>query len=77
MHGGKYSGDVSVPIMGIDRTIEAKIRATGFKQIYEWMADHYGVVIRADRAEPLICVRLKDFARLATIASRNEAEIPR
>ncbi len=29
--GGSFSGDVTVPILGIDRRLEAKIRRGGFK----------------------------------------------
>lgn len=32
--GGSYSGDLSVPVLGIDRRIEAKWRAGGFAQLY-------------------------------------------
>jgi Holliday junction resolvase len=76
--GGKYSADVSVPILGQDKRLECKIRATGFRQIYGWLADNYAVVCRADRAEPLITLRLSDFAALAYRAdverSREESQ---
>lgn len=68
--GGKYAGDISVPVLGIDRTLEVKCRASGWKQTYAWLADNYGLVIRADRAEPLIVLRLKDFAELAISRDR-------
>jgi Holliday junction resolvase len=36
--GGRYRGDVTVPILGIDRTIECKARGgKGFAQLYEWL----------------------------------------
>jgi Holliday junction resolvase len=69
--GGKFIGDVSVAILGNDRTIEAKVRKTGFAQVYRWLASHYAVAIRADRAEPLVCLRLRDFAELAIAADRK------
>lgn len=72
--GGKFSADVSVPVLGIDRKIEAKIRKAGFAQVYRWLAGNYGVVIRADRSPALICIRLEDFARLAISASRLDVE---
>jgi hypothetical protein len=63
--GGRYCGDVSVPVLGIDRVLEVKCRASGWKQAYAFLADNYGLVIRADREEPLMVMRLKDFAELA------------
>ena len=66
--GGRYCGDVSVPVLGDDKILEVKCRADGFKQIYEWLGDNYGLVIKADRSEPLICLRLKDAAFVLSIA---------
>lgn len=66
--GGSYKGDVSMPVLGRDVTLECKARANGFKQIYDWMADNYGVVLRADRKQPLICIRLTDFVELARLS---------
>jgi hypothetical protein len=63
--GGRYCGDVSVPVLGIDRTLEVKCRATGWKQAYAFLGQNYGLVIRADREEPLMVMRLKDFGELA------------
>lgn len=71
--GGRYAGDVSVPVLGVDRTLECKCRADGFKQIYAWLADNYGLILRADRAQPLIAIRLRDFAELAIAAGRWQA----
>jgi Holliday junction resolvase len=41
--------------------LEAKKRANGFKQIYEWKGDTDGLVIAADRQPPLIVLNLDDF----------------
>lgn len=69
--GGSFSGDVTVPILGIDRRLEAKIRRHGFSQIRRWLAGNYAVVYRADRDDALITLRLEDFAALAIAADRN------
>lgn len=66
--GGSYKGDVSMPVLGRDVTLEVKARAAGFKQIYGWLAENYGLVLRADRQQPLICLRLSDFAELARLS---------
>mgnify|MGYP001607020307 CR=1 FL=1 len=69
--GLDFAGDVNVPILGRDHRIEVKAKASGFKSIYSWLGDHYGLVIRADRSEPLMVVRLKDFAELAIKADQH------
>ncbi len=69
--GGSFSGDISIPILGVDQRLEAKIRRSGFKQIREWMAGNFAVVFRADRSEPLIVLRLADFAKLTIAADKN------
>lgn len=66
--GGKYTGDVSMPVLGRDVTLEVKHRKDGFKQVYDWLAGNYGLVLRADRQQPLICLRLSDFAELARLS---------
>src|SRR6516225_3533944 len=35
--GGSYLGDVTVPILGVDRVAEVKVRASGFGQLYAWL----------------------------------------
>lgn len=75
--GGSYKGDVSMPVLGHDVTLEVKARASGFKQIYGWLADNYGIVLRADREQPLICIRLTDFVELARLSDefRTQFEV--
>lgn len=68
---GSYVGDVSAAILGRDRIFEVKCRATGFRQLYQWLAGHYGLVVRADREEPLAVVRLRDLAELAIAADKK------
>jgi hypothetical protein len=60
--GGQFAGDI---LMGGKR-YEAKIRASGFKQIYEWLGDRAGLFIRSDRKETLIVLRAADFIELMT-----------
>ncbi len=59
--GGSYVGDVSIPIMGADWVFEAKVRADGFAQIYDWLGSHQGLFIRRDRAPRLVVLRESDF----------------
>lgn len=66
--GGSYKGDVSMPVLGRDVTLECKARAAGFTSIYKWLASNYGLVLRADRHQPLIVLRLRDFTELARLS---------
>lgn len=40
---------------------ELKKRGNGFKQIYEWIQESRYLIVAADRKEPLMVMRLKDW----------------
>jgi hypothetical protein len=63
--GGSFSGDIAVPIRGVDRRLECKRRARAFGTLYGWMGDNYALVLRDNRTESLVLLRLKDFVDLA------------
>ncbi len=63
--GGKFSGDIDCPVRGVDKKLECKRRARAFSTLYGWMGDNYALVVRYDRTEPLVILRLRDFAELA------------
>jgi Holliday junction resolvase len=67
----KPGADLSVPVLGIDRNIEVKSRATGFSRLYAWLEDRYALVVKADRQEPLVIIRLRDAAEVAKTAERG------
>jgi hypothetical protein len=69
--GGRFSSDVSLPLLGVDRRVEVKCRATGFKQIYDWLSGADFLVVRADRAEPLVILPLKLAAEIAAATERG------
>jgi Holliday junction resolvase len=71
--GGKFAGDVSVPLLGVDRTVEVKCRGTGFAQLYKWLAGADILVVKRDRAEPLVVLPLRLATEIATIAETNRA----
>lgn len=60
--GGEHSGDVRVVLARGRETIECKRRKRSFGQIVAWLGGHYALVIRDDRCEPLVIMRLKDWA---------------
>lgn len=74
--GGSFCGDLTVPIhtYGLDgggtfyethdRRFECKKRANGFRELYAWIAEHYGLIVAADRETPLVVLRISDFVEL-------------
>jgi Holliday junction resolvase len=68
---GRFGGDVSVPLLGIDRRVEVKCRGNGFRQLYEWLKGVDMLIVRADRCEPLIVLPLRLAAEIAGIAERG------
>src|SRR4051794_37017559 len=75
--GGSYLGDLTVPILEVDRVVEVKCRATGFRQLYDWLIDRDILIVRADRSEPLVVLPLKLAAEIASAAERNKLRIER
>jgi hypothetical protein len=65
--GGRFGGDVVLPLLGRDLCIEAKARAQGFRELYSWLNERDALIVKADRLEPLVVVRLSlaaEFAKL-------------
>jgi hypothetical protein len=69
---GRFGGDVSVPLLGIDRRVEVKARGNGFKELYRWLNGADLLVLRADRLPPLVVVPLKLAAEIAAVAERQK-----
>jgi Holliday junction resolvase len=69
---GRFGGDVSVPLLGRDMRVEVKCRADGFKELYRWLDGADFLVVKADRAEPLVVLPLKVAAAIAAIAERKK-----
>jgi hypothetical protein len=67
---GRFGGDVSLQLLGIDRRVEVKCRGDGFRKIYEWLEDVDILIVRADRHEPLAIVPLKFAVEIAALAER-------
>jgi hypothetical protein len=60
-------------VLGVDRLLECKRRRRGFAALYGMLGSAWGLVVRDDRTEPLVVLRLKDFAELVTAAPGNVA----
>ncbi|MBR1238183.1 hypothetical protein JQ611_39855 [Bradyrhizobium sp. AUGA SZCCT0182] len=75
--GGSYLGDLTVPILEVDRVVEVKVRANGFRQLYNWLIDRDILIVRANRSEPLVVLPLKLAAEIASAADKNKLRIER
>jgi hypothetical protein len=69
--GGRFAGDISIPIIGRDLIAEVKVRGDGFRQVYGWLAGKDLLIIRADRSEPLVVLPLELAAEVAVLAERG------
>jgi Holliday junction resolvase len=68
---GRFAGDLSVPVLGVDRRVEVKVRANGFRELYAWLGDRDLLIVRADRLEPLVVIPLKLAAEIAVAAEKT------
>ena len=60
------------------RTFEVKARAAGFRQLYRWLGDrHFGLIVTADRQEPLLVLRLGDFLRQCAFREPSQNQRPK
>lgn len=56
--GGRFSGEVVLALQGRDLCLEVKARSDGFRELYAWLQDRDVLIVKADRQEALIVVRL-------------------
>jgi hypothetical protein len=64
---------VSVPLLGADRRCEVKVRGSGFRKLYDWIEGNDVLIVRSDRKQPLVIVRMKFAAEIAAAAERNKS----
>ena len=69
---GRFGGDLSVPLLGVDRRVEVKCRGGGFRRLYEWLDGNDLLIVRADRREPLVVIPLRLAAEIAAVAERPQ-----
>jgi Holliday junction resolvase len=74
--GGSFTGDITTSLLGVGRKIEVKCRADGFAQIYRWLANNYALVIKRDRDDPLVVMRLSDALDIANVAESAKDQSP-
>jgi Holliday junction resolvase len=66
--GGRFAGDVVMPLMGRDLCVEVKARAEGFRELYSWLDNRDVLIVKADRQEALVVVRLSLAAEISKAA---------
>jgi Holliday junction resolvase len=67
--GGRFAGDIVLPVMGRDLCVGVKARADGFRELYCWLAERDVLIVKADRQEPLVVVRLSLAAEIAKVVA--------
>lgn len=73
--GGRFGGDVTVPLLGIDRRVEVKSRGKGFQQLCRWLDGASLLVVRADRRNTLVVLPLRFAIEIAQAAERSRAAV--
>ena len=67
--GGRFSGDTVILVTGRDLCVEVKARAAGFRELYCWLNQRDVLVVKADRHEPLVVLRMSLAAEIAKSAT--------
>jgi hypothetical protein len=63
--GGRFAGDIVLPLLGRDLCVEVKARAEGFRDLYCWLNQRDVLVLKPDRQEPLVVLRMSLAAEIA------------
>jgi hypothetical protein len=70
--GGSFCGDVTTPLIGVDRTIECKSRKDAFRELYGWLQNRDILVLKSDRQNALVVLRLGLAVEIAAAAERRK-----
>jgi hypothetical protein len=57
--------DLCVPILGVDPGVEVKCCAADFSQLYDWLKQRNVLIVKADRQEPLVVLRMSLATEIA------------
>ena len=58
--------DICAPLLGTDLAVEVKCRSAGLAQLYDWLNERDILIVKADRREPLVVLRMSLAADIAT-----------
>jgi hypothetical protein len=67
--------DLELDVDGRVLRIECKARADGFKPFYDWLNGRDVLIVKADRQEPLVVMRLPLMAELMLGSTEHGARI--
>jgi hypothetical protein len=62
--GGRFAGDIILPLMGRDPCVVVKARADGFRELCCWLNERDTLIVKADRQEPLVFLRMSLAAEI-------------
>jgi hypothetical protein len=62
---GMYRPGIRVRLLGVDRAVEVKCRGDGFRQLYDWLNQRDVLIVKADRQEPLVVLRMSLATEIA------------
>jgi Holliday junction resolvase len=57
--------DIVLPLKWRDLCVEMKARADGFRELYSWLDGRDILIVKVDRQEPLVIVRMSLAAEIA------------
>jgi Holliday junction resolvase len=63
--GGRFAGNIVLPLRGRVLCVEVTARADGFREIYCWLNRRDVLIVKADRHEPLVVLRMSLAAEIA------------
>jgi Holliday junction resolvase len=66
--GGAYSGDIDVELLGSTKKVQVKARRK-FNTLHQWLGANELLILKADRQDPLVVMRLSLFAELTRVRS--------
>jgi len=67
--GSRFEGEIVLPLMGRDLCVEVKARADGFRELYCWRNERDTLIVKADRQEPFVFLRMSLAAEIAKRAA--------
>jgi hypothetical protein len=70
----KPGEDLRVIVGDVERSVEVKCRAVGFRQLYDWLNQRDVSIVKADRQEALVVLRMSLAAEIAKAG--DDAPLP-
>ncbi len=72
--GNSFSGDLNIPLLGVNRRAEVKCRAHGFAQLYQWLDKNDLLIVKGDRQSPLVVIPLELAMEIALAAEKRHED---